>query len=149
MEKYNIPYASILWERSLEWREPRQKISPFFCHEGGRRKQLQEDSYSRQSTLFSFTLLSFGLLKEMNVSLLNETQEFWARYSPYLPTVFPSRLERHNFTLIGDQSSKSLCLEILPLPFVILIFGSLAMVVAQSSSALPDLPTPVTGKNVF
>lgn len=57
---------------------PEKNISPFFCHEGGKRKQLQGAPYSRcwQSTMFSFTLLSFGLLREMNVSLLNETQSF-------------------------------------------------------------------------
>lgn len=53
---------------------PEKNISPFFCHEGGRRKQLRGDSYSRrwQSNVFSYTFLFFGLLKEMNVSLLNE-----------------------------------------------------------------------------
>lgn len=67
-----------------------------------------------------------------------------------MPTFCPSRLERHNFTLTAHQSSNSLCLETLfPPTFFILVFGSLAMVAVQGSSALADLPTPVTEKKSF
>lgn len=72
----------------------------------------------------------------------------WGRYSPYLPMFLPSRLEQHNFTLIADQSSNSLFRNPSPALFI-LIFASLAMVAVQSSSALPELPTPVTEKKSF
>lgn len=57
---------------------PEKNTSLFFFHEGGRRKQLQGDSYRGywQSTVFFFTFLSLGLLKEISVTLLNETQNF-------------------------------------------------------------------------
>lgn len=67
-----------------------------------------------------------------------------------MPAFCPSRLERHNFTFTAHQSSNSLCLETLfPATFFILVFGSLAMVAVQGSSALADLPTPVTEKKSF
>lgn len=134
----------------LKEADPEKNISPFFCHESGRRKQLQGDSYSRcwQSTTFSFSLV-FWTVKGNEWFTFKCNTEFWGRYSPYLPTFCPSRLEQHNFTLTAHQSSNSLCLEILSPPtFFILVFGSLVMVAVQGSSALADLPTSVTEKSL-
>ena len=72
--------------RKSSWKEvsPEKNFSPFFWHEDERSKQLQWNSYFGywQSTLlqmpvpavFSFTLLSLGLLKE--IPLWNGTQSF-------------------------------------------------------------------------
>lgn len=78
---------------------------------------MQGDSYSRcwQSTMFSFSLV-FWTVKGNEWFTFKCNTEFWGRYSPYLPTFCPSRLEQHNFTLTAHQSSNSLCLEILSPP---------------------------------
>lgn len=86
--------------RKSSWREvsPEKNISPFFWYEGGRSKQLPWDSYIGywQSTLlqmpipavFSFTLLSLGLLKEL--SLWNGTQSFEEDIPHTCQDFFPS-----------------------------------------------------------